>query len=300
MDIRNIQTFVCVAELKSFTRSAQALNYVQSTVTMRIQQLEKELGFPVFDRIGKTISLTPLGQEFLLYANDILQTMEKVDTLGKIPDDIRGTLHVGILESLLFSTILEMVSTFKKRYKNVNIQFKMGQAADLQVWLKENRLDLVYLSGNLNIEPDLVCCYKREERLIFMANPECELAGKTAVTLEEIFQYPLIVTESSGICYGKLCELATAQNLILEPSLMVDSTIAVADLVCKGMGIAFLPEYSVRKQLNAGQLVEIKTNLAPQIYYSQILRHKNKWNVSYLEGFISLIQEVRPENNIKK
>ncbi|ERI77966.1 LysR family transcriptional regulator [[Clostridium] symbiosum] len=64
MNIRSLQTFIRVVELKSFTKAACELNYVQSTVTMQIQQLEKELGYPLFDRIGKKIALTSYGENF--------------------------------------------------------------------------------------------------------------------------------------------------------------------------------------------------------------------------------------------
>ena len=68
MDIKSIRTFVRVAELKSFTKAANEMNYVQSTVTMQIKQLEKELGYPLFDRIGKKVSLTFGLPQFVLSA----------------------------------------------------------------------------------------------------------------------------------------------------------------------------------------------------------------------------------------
>ena len=83
MDIKNVETFVKVAELESFTRASEALSYVQSTVTMQIKQLEKELGFPLFDRIGKKISLTDSGREFLDVAYELLHSVEKAESIGK-------------------------------------------------------------------------------------------------------------------------------------------------------------------------------------------------------------------------
>ena len=83
MDIKNLKTFINVAKLGSFTKAANEMNYVQSTVTTQIQQLEKELGYPVFDRIGKKVSLTTLGAEFLKSAYSILNILEKAETKGK-------------------------------------------------------------------------------------------------------------------------------------------------------------------------------------------------------------------------
>ena len=79
MDIRSIETFIKVAELGSITKAADELNYVQSTVTTQIKQLEKELGYPLFDRIGKKISLTVMGERFLSIAYELLKVSEKAE-----------------------------------------------------------------------------------------------------------------------------------------------------------------------------------------------------------------------------
>lgn len=296
MDLKNITTFLRVAELGSITKASEEMNYVQSTVTSQIQQLEKELGFPLFDRIGKRISLTSPGKEFLAYANEILHITQKAKELGSNPGEISGTLRVGVLESLMYSAMLNILPEFKKSYRNVDVQVQMGQAADLLVLLKQNQLDLVYISGNLNSEPDLYCCYERKEQLIFIAGPAHPLAGKPSVSMAELLEYDFLVTERSGICYGRLSELAALHQLTLHHSLVVDSTVAIASLVNKGMGVAFLPEYSVSEQLQQGKLVKINVLLEPQTYYSQILYHKSKWIAPFMECFIDLVRKNRPES----
>ncbi len=295
MDFKNIQTFLRVAELESFTQAAKAMSYVQSAVTMQIQQMERELGFPLFDRIGKHISLTPMGKEFLIYANEVSHIIQRIQMLGTEPEKIRGFLRVGLLESLLFSTMIDVLPAYRKKYTNIDIQLKMGQASELLALLKQNQLDMIYISGRRNSNPDLCCCYERKEHLIFVASPAHPLAQKHRVSLEELFAYPFIVTEHSGICYGRLCELAADHNLVLYHSLMVDSTVAIAGLLCRDVALSFLPEYSVLQPLNKGELVRVDVDIEPQVYYSQILYHKSKWISPFMEAMISFIREARPE-----
>ena len=83
MDIKNIETFLRVAELENFTKAAEELSYAQSTVTTQIQQLERELGFPLFDRVGKHVSLTQLGEKFRAHADDILHIWFQACMLGR-------------------------------------------------------------------------------------------------------------------------------------------------------------------------------------------------------------------------
>lgn len=76
MEIRNITTFVRVAELQSFSRAAEQLGYSQSAVTVQIRQLEQELGLLLFERIGKQVRLTENGSRFVLRALDILNAVD--------------------------------------------------------------------------------------------------------------------------------------------------------------------------------------------------------------------------------
>lgn len=296
MDIRNIQTFIRAAELGSFTKVAEELQYVQSTVSMQIQQLERELGYPLFDRIGKRVSLTALGAEFLNYAYKITQAMQEASSLNKNPEDICGTLRVGVLESLLFGKFLGLLPGFRNTYRKVSLQLKMGQTTELLQMLKQNQLDMVYLSAGLNTDPDLRCHYKRREQLIFISSPEHPVAKEKKVSVNTLFNYDFVVTEHSGICYGKLRELAARYNVSLRSSVEVDSTVAIASLVQKNMALAFLPEYSVQKFLEDKSLVAVDVDIEPQIYYSQILSHKRRWVSPLMEELIERIGLAYPED----
>ncbi len=295
MDIRNIQTFIRAAELGSFTKVAEEMQYVQSTVSMQIQQLERELGYPLFDRIGKRVSLTALGAEFLSYAYKITQAMQEASSLNKNAEDMCGTLRVGILESLLFANMLGLLPKFKSTFQNLNLQLKMGQTTELLQMLKQNQLDMVYLSGGLNTDPDLHCHYQRRERLIFISSPDHPAAKQKKIPVSQLLSYDFVVTEHSGICYGRLRELAAQHNESLHASVEVDSTIAIASLVQKNMALAFLPKYSAQKLLEEKRLVAVDVDLEPQIYYSQILSHKRRWVSPFMEKLITQVAEAYPE-----
>lgn len=295
MDFRNIETFLRAAELGSFTAAAQELNYVQSTVTMQIQQLERELGYPLFDRVGRKISLTPMGESFLGYARQLAHTMELALRMDRNPVALSGTLRVGVLESLLFGHMLELLPRLKAQYPNLNLQLKMGQAADLLQQLKQNRLDMVYLSAGVNTDPDLQCCCRREEQLVFLCSPEHPAAKEKRISVKALLEYDFMVTEHSGICYGRLRELAARHDALLRTSVEVDSTVAIAALIQNNMALAFLPAYAVRKQLREGSLRQVDVDLEPQIYYSQVLCHKSRWISPFMSGLIDLIRERSPE-----
>ena len=294
MDVRNIHTFIRVAELKSFTKAAEELNYVQSTVTMQIQQLEKELGYPLFDRIGKKVSLTSLGVEFLTYAYEILHAVEKAEMLGKDSGDIHGVLRLGVSESILFGAMMDILPAFKIKYKNLDLRIKTGHTTELLEQLKHNQLDMLYLSANLNTEPELQRYYVHRENIVFLGGAGHSLAQRKKIPLQELMTYDFLVTEREGICYGRLRELTEQYNVTFSDSVEIDNIFVIAELVEKGMGLAFLPEYAVQKRLEEGTLVKLDVNVPQQIYYSQVLCHKSRWMSPFMAGLIEMIQESRP------
>ena len=294
MDIQSVETFLQVANLENFTLAAKEMNYAQSTVTMQIQRLEQELGVPLFERIGRKNYLTAAGQEFLPRALEILRIMEEARTLHLNDSELHGTLRVGVLESLMFASVLDVLPGFSSRYPNVDVLLKIGQAADLAELLRKNQLDIIYVSNSPVNDPSLRCCYMRREEMVFVVSPEHPLAKRKRIDPKEILSYPFIVAEPTGRCYGRLQEIAAEQGVEVRHSVMVDNIAAISMLLRGGQNITFLPQYSLETQLERGELVRLDTDLEPQAYYSQILYHKNKWISPFMESFIDMIREIRP------
>ena len=295
MNIRTLETFLKVADLENFTRAAAELDYVQSTVTNQIRQLEEELGFPLFDRIGKHVYLTPSGKEFRPYAEDVLRTLQKVQTLGKSPEEMRGALRFGTIESLLFSSLVSVLPDYQQIYRNVDFQLKIGHIEDLMLWLRRNELDMIYISGSIEPAPDLMSCYCRREEVIFVASPSHPLTRRKHVTFEEFLQWPRIDLERTGYCNNLLRRLAADRGLVPARNMVVDNTKAIADMLKQGSGLSFLPEYSVADDISRGLLIRLPVDVGPLYYYSQLLCHKSKWLPPFTEGLVSLIKKARPE-----
>lgn len=294
MDIQTIKTFVSVAKLGSFTKAAYELSYAQSTVTMQIQRLEEELGFPLFEKIGRHSHLTSGGKEFLFYAETILHTIEQASAIGQDPKNRKGSIHIGVLESLLFARLLPVLSQFRKKFPNMEVILKIGQITELMELLKKNKLDIIYVSNTINTDNSLNCCYKRCEELVFSVSKTHDLATKKEVCIKEVLSYPFIITEPSGYCYQRLNTIASEQGCTLNHGVSVDSTLAVCKLLDDGYSAAFLPRYTTESQPVKDNLVILNTDLPKQLYYSQLLCLKNKWISPFMENIIELIKTAYP------
>ena len=94
MELRVLTTFLKVAQLQSFSKAAESLGYSQSAITVQVQQLENELGVRLFDRIGKNVTITHYGQEFIPYARDVITAATKAVTFAVEDRDLTGTLRI--------------------------------------------------------------------------------------------------------------------------------------------------------------------------------------------------------------
>lgn len=297
MDIKYLKTFIKVAECRSFTKAAEELNYVQSTVTMQIKQLEKELSFPLFDRIGRSISLTAAGKEFLSLAYEMLNMMDEAEAIGTGVHTRRGRLRIGVSESLLFSVITDLLPLFKSEHPDVSLNIKTGHRVDdLFEDLKQNRLDIVYASVPLNTEPAFCSHYVRKERLIFVCGEEHPLALRKNIPLRELMEYDFLVTEREGTCNKRLRTLAAEHGTVVKDVVEIDNVFVIASLAEKGMGLAFLPEYCVTNELKTGRLKKLDVAAEEQPYYSQLICHKRRWVSPVMRDFIEFIRNERPEN----
>ena len=294
MDLLYIRTFLHVAEVGNFTRAAEDLQYAQSTVTSQIQALERELGFPLFERVGRKCLLTDAGREFLQYANDIRYITQKIGMIKEQSKDAPLTLRIGVIESLLFSTVIDLVPLFKEKYPNAELSVQVGTAPRLLELLRQSQLDMVYVSSGLNTDNTLTCCYKHEERIVFVASTEHPLARRKQILLQDIFSYPLIMTETSGHCSRALRELAADAELEMRPAITINDIDAISLLLRDGHSFSFLPECSLSEHLRNNRLTILDTKTPAPTYYSQVLLRKSQWLSPPLKSLIALIQQLKP------
>ncbi|MEM5779880.1 MAG: LysR family transcriptional regulator [Lawsonibacter sp.] len=291
MELRNVLTFLKAAQLKNFTQVAKELDYVPSTVTMQIQQLETELGFLLFDRIGKGVELTPLGQEFMDYANEIATISEKVRLLGVTPAKTPGTVRIGVLESLCGSVLVPRLRRYSLEFPHISMEIKIGATTDLFTMLKKGELDLIFILGEKIMDKDCTSVYEKQEKIVFVAPANHPLSKKRNTLLRELLQEPMILTEQVGLYRRALSSLAAMQNLLIEPLIELNDTQFICELVAQGLGLSFLPEYSVRKEVEQGTIAILDTAVQLPYFWAQIFHRKNKWLSPALKGLIRTMTE---------
>lgn len=171
MELRNLATFVRAAELHSFSQAAKQLGYSQSAISMQIGQLESELDTRLFDRVGKTIALTPQGRQFFEYAQNILRMAENARNVMRNASVVTGQLRIAMAESICMSLFPATLCEFRRMYPDVQLTVKSGTTEDMFRALAQNDVDIVYQLDNQIYRSDFVIPLCERVPIIFIAPP---------------------------------------------------------------------------------------------------------------------------------
>ena len=292
MELRNLITFVRIAEVKNFSKSAQLLGYSQSAVTMQIKQLEQELGRQLFERIGKQVKLTQAGEQLLPYALEILNTAQKAQSMVRENEQITGHLRIGTCESYVIGVLPQVLAAFQQQCPNVEVHVQTGLTTDLFHRLRQNDIDLLFFLDRKLYFPEWIKVFERPEHSFFVASAKSKLADKTHISTERLLQEPLFLTEK-GISYRYAMEQKMAeQGFALHPFLEIGNTDVITQFVLQNKGISFLPNYVVAPYIQNGTLVKLDTECPEITMWSQLVYHRNKYITPQMEKMIAIMTQT--------
>lgn len=292
MEIRNLMTFIRVAELCNFTRAAEALGYTQSTVSFQIKQLEEELGCLLFERINHTVSLTAEGERLLEYAQSVHHLTEEFrENLAK-EKEIAGFIHVLTPDSVCEDMILTNFEDFNKKYPKIKLKFSSADTNDMIEMLDHNEADAMITLDRHVYKGDFIIAKENRINMHFVTSPSSPLATRKKIRLEELEKYPLILTEKNT-GYRRALDIEMAKHSIeLLPVLEISRTDIITKLICESDRVSFLPDFVTEKFVAEGKLAYLNVTDFDAHIWKQLIYHKNKWMSEALKAFIDYVKEV--------
>lgn len=286
MDIKNLITFIYVAELNSFTRAAEKLGYSQSTVSFQIKQLEAELDTLLFERINHTVALTEMGREVLKYAhqiNELTQTLKE-----NIQDEkmVSGHVRLAMADSLCDSLLGERFLDFRKKYPGITLKITAAVTEEMFRLIDHNEADVILTLDNHIYNTEYVIVREEKIGVHFVAGADNPLADRNYISVKELVEQPFILTEK-GMSYRRLMdEKLAGMSLEIQPVLEIGSAGLISSLVEQGAGISFLPDYVTEKGIKSGRMIYLNVNDFKIEVWKQLLYHRDKWVSPQMESVI--------------
>ena len=291
MTITQLETFLKIAETRSFTAAAGLLGYAQSTVTMQVKQLEEELGCLLFERLGKTVALTQEGERLCGYAARMMQLEREIKLEVPAVQEPAGVLRLGVSESLCYHRLPEVLLKYKQKYPKVEIQLSFIMHDTFPALLKKGTLDLA-CSLNPPMEyPDLTMLYDRPETLGFYASPEHPLAKKKRITEKDLEQVPLLLTSHTCSFRHMLLEDLAGLSIVPHIALETSSKEILKQFAVNRLGVAFMPDMTAEDEVRKGLLARLDWAGKEFPVSTRIYVHKDKHVSRAIRELADLIAE---------
>ncbi|MBO7193263.1 MAG: LysR family transcriptional regulator [Bacteroidaceae bacterium] len=289
MELRQLKYFVKSAEYLNFSVAAKHLYITQSTLSQQIKQLEFELGFELFLRNSRHISLTEAGEEFLPFARKTIQDAEDgVQRLYDLQNVKTGTLRIGVTYSL--STVLtEGVICFIKEFPGIKLEIIYKTVDELLELLRERKVDFVLSYKPLCDAPDINSMMLFENALAVVVSKEHPLAARKEIKLQELSGKQLLLPSKGLQARTMLDKLTEKAGLELNSTLELNETNILLQMVATGHYITILSTSAV---FGKTRFKAIPLSEEGNIMEASLLRLEGAYQKNAAKEFIRILLET--------
>lgn len=245
MELRHLRYFVAVAEEMHFTRAAARLGIGQPPLSQQIQQLERELGTPLFLRLSRGIELTDAGKQFLADSRGILaSTARAADMARLIGQGETGTVTVGFTASSVFHPALaRALRAYRDQYPQIHVALREGNTGALLEWLRRGEVDVAFVRPPFTLDGDFCADRVVDEAMLAALPASHRLCSKKSLLLtdlrdEDFVLYPRPVGSGLYDAIYAACQRAGFMPRIGQEAPQMAS---IVSLVAAGFGVSLVP-----------------------------------------------------------
>ena len=289
MDLFQLETFLAVAEERSFSRAAARLHRTQPAVSQAISKLEGELGELLFERTSRDGTLTDAGEVLREYAQKLLNLRaEASGALGELRELHRGRLTVAANEYTCLY-LLPLLHEFRRRHPEIKISVQRALASRIPDEVLMHAVDL----GVLSFRPDdaqVKSMVVYRDALAFVVNPRHPLAKAEKVSIKELGAQNFVAHNIASPQRQKVMEIFKRHKTPLRMGVELPSLEAIKRFVEMGNGVALVPGLTLERELAAGTLVRVAV---PELQIERKLRlvYRRQANLSHAAvAFLKVVE----------
>lgn len=229
---------LAVVEQKSFTKAAAKLGYTQSAVSQLIKGLEKELNTKLVIRSRSGLELTPDGEAYLPYIQNICGAIRALDEKKNMMQGLeRSVIRIGAFSSIAYSYIPKWMKAFKALYPHIQFKLRIGDYTEIEQMMLQQHVDFGF------VNPQAVTRVQTKtvlhDDLFACVSPEHPLAAKPYVTIEQLAREPFILMEEGTI--SETLKLFQERKLTPNIEYTVEGDYPVMAMVAQNLGVSILP-----------------------------------------------------------
>jgi LysR family transcriptional regulator, low CO2-responsive transcriptional regulator len=284
LSLRQLEVLKAVAETGSMAKAGRRLFMTGPGVTQQIQQLEKTLGMPVFDRLGRKLQLTAAGERALAAANDVhsrLGVMAKeMDALRKRDD---GTLHLGILATATH-ILPPLLAEFRRRAPGIAVHMAVSSREELARRVLDGDVDLALMGRGPESGAQETAAGDRLVREPFASNPHViiawpghPLAGARSIAPIELRHESVVQREPGSGTRAMLDAFLDMHRIVPRERITVSGNEMAKHAVMSQLGISLTSMHTLFLELKTGALVRLDVDHTPIVRTWYVVYHPERW-----------------------
>lgn len=289
MELRHLRYFVAVAEAPTMAQAAEQVFVTQSTLSHQLAQLEGELGAPLFERVGRTLQITPAGRELLGHARGVLaQVQEGIDAVTRTQSSAVGTLRVGVIHSFVTHLMPQVAAAFMREHPQARLQIGELTGVEIEAQVGSGLLDL----GVAFYPPmsDAVQGERLFDDTLVLAVPTAHpLAQRRSVRFAQLADLPLAMLSQRFATRRLLDDHFRRAGVLPQVVVEIDSVDALERLVAHGTAAAFLPGRSTQATAHI-HLLQV-THPSP-VRAAGLVWRRSGYRSTAAKGFVSVLQQT--------
>lgn len=271
MQIQQLRYIKKTAETKNISVAAKELFISQPSLSQQIIKLEKELGVPLFIRHSKCVTLTPAGEEFVIYATRILNDLDTLTSNMKLYSTLkRGSLKIGLLPIGGYLGLSNYINDFQKINTDLDISLKVDLSNVLLDKVITREIDVAFIIGseNLNRNNDIFCKKIMEDNYVAVVSRQNPLSSKNKISASDLIGQPVILPSKDSSARKVIDSMFSSQHVIPNIIAEISQSDIIMQLVSQNLAVGF-SSVSIASMLHTEELVTIPLTQAitRPIYY---------------------------------
>ncbi|QFU77211.1 LysR family transcriptional regulator [Halioglobus maricola] len=285
--MRQLEIFLTVAELGGVVQAAEKLHLSQPSVSIQLRKLTETLGLPLYEIVGRQLTLTEAGHRMQDTCREVLDTFDRLDCdINDLKGLRAGRLRLAVDPSAKYF-LPQLLGPFMAQYPGIDVDFVEGKRSDLLERLNEDRDDL-YIFNHLPTGLDINHFPFLPNPLVVVANKEHALAKKKQLGLSQLSEERMLLRGQGSGSRLALDEFLTAQNIKLNRTMELDSSEAIRLSVKAGIGVGVLSAYALVNAHTEG-LVKLNVKGFPLTTHWHIIHRRQKKLSTVAASFLQFV-----------
>ncbi len=294
MELGQLEAFAEVARTHSFSKAAAALGLSQPSLSARIISLERDLGEPMFHRLGRGVRLTDAGRTLLPYVERSLTTLRNArEALKASRTASSGKLHIGAARAVSAYVLPGILEAFRERHPGVDVAIKTGRSSEVLAMVLGDEIQ-VGMSRAFT-HPEIATRHLYDEQVVLVTHPEHRFAKAGVASIYEVGQEALIVYDKESTYFQLIDRVCREAGILPNIQMDLDSIEATKRMIERGLGISFLPHNALRREIALGTLtlVELREGHHVTLPTAVMVRRAARYG-AIVRAFLELLDELYP------